>query len=149
MIIGVTAAVGFYTMYNFAFNIGVGSNVYAIAGEIPTSILRTKTLAISLIVSNAVNTMWSFVAPYMFNPGYGNLKAKIGFVFGGFMLFFIAGAYFFVPETRLRSYEELDELFMNRVPTRQFKNYTTVAEQRAAEAYATEQKIPTAVETKV
>ncbi|KAJ5673986.1 general substrate transporter [Penicillium macrosclerotiorum] len=139
---GVTAAVGFYTMYNFFFNIGVGSNVYAIAGEVPTSILRTKTLAISLIVSNAVNTMWSFVAPYIFNPGYGNLKAKIGFVFGGFMVFFILGAYFCVPETRMRTYEELDELFMNRVPTRQFKKYVTVAERRAAEAYATEHKLP-------
>jgi hypothetical protein len=38
------------------------------------------------------------------------------------------GAYFFVPETRLRSYEELDELFMNCVSTRQFKNYVTVVE---------------------
>ncbi|KAJ5713704.1 general substrate transporter [Penicillium malachiteum] len=138
---GITAAVGFYTMYNFVFNIGVGSNVYAIAGEVPTSALRTKTLAISLIVSNAVNTMWSFVAPYMFNPGYGDLKAKIGFVFGGFMLFFIAGAWYLVPETRMRTYEELDELFMNRVPTREFKKYVTVAERRAAEAYATERKL--------
>ncbi|KAJ5629282.1 general substrate transporter [Penicillium herquei] len=138
---GITAAVGFYTMYNFVFNIGVGSNVYAIAGEVPTSVLRTKTLAISLIVSNAVNTMWSFVAPYMFNPGYGDLKAKIGFVFGGFMLFFIAGAWYLVPETRMRTYEELDELFMNRVPTREFKKYVTVAERRAAEAYATERKL--------
>lgn len=67
--IGVTAAVGFYTLSNLAFNVGVGSNVYAIASEVPTSVLRTKTLAISLIISNAVNTMWSFVAPYMFNPG--------------------------------------------------------------------------------
>ncbi|KAJ5690946.1 general substrate transporter [Penicillium malachiteum] len=140
---GITAAVGFYTMYNFVFNIGVGSNVYAIAGEVPTSVLRTKTLAISLIVSNAVNTMWSFVAPYMFNPGYGDLKAKIGFVFGGFMLFFIAGAWYLVPETRMRTYEELDELFMNRVPTREFKKYVTVAERRAAEAYTTERKLST------
>ncbi|CEL02174.1 Putative General alpha-glucoside permease [Aspergillus calidoustus] len=145
---GVTAAVGFYTMYNFFYNVGVGSNVYAIAGEIPTSALRTKTLAVSLISSNAVNTMWSFVAPYMFNPGYGNLKAKVGFVFGGFMAFFIVGAYLYVPETRLRTYEELDELFMNRVPTRHFKSYVTVAERRAAEAYAAKEKAP-APEAKV
>ncbi|KAJ5439694.1 general substrate transporter [Penicillium daleae] len=128
----VTAAVGFYTLSNLAFNIGVGSNVYAIASEVPTSVLRTKTLAISLIISNA-----------------GNLKAKIGFVFGGFMIFFIVGAYFFVPEMCLRSYEELDELFMNRVSTRQFKNYVTVVEQLAAEAFSTEKKIPTVVETEV
>lgn len=65
------------------------------------------------------------------------------------MIFFIVGAYFFVPETRLRSYEELDELFMNRVSTRQFKNYVTVVEQLAAEAFSTEKKIPTVVEAEV
>jgi len=131
----VTASVGFYTMFNFFYNVGVGSTVYAIAGEIPTSILRAKTLAIALSTSNALNTFWSFVSPFMFNPGYGNLKAKIGFVFGAIMLIFVVLAYFYVPETKMRSYEELDELFMNRVPSRQFKKHVTVAEQRAAEAY--------------
>lgn len=133
-----TASVGFYTMYNFFYNVGVGSTVYVIAGEIPTSVLRAKTLAVAISVSSAINTMWSFVAPYMFNPGYGNLKAKIGFVFGGFMIIFAVMAYLFVPETRMRSYEELDELFINKVPTRQFRKYVTLAEQRAGEAYAIE-----------
>ncbi|OQE18626.1 hypothetical protein PENSTE_c017G01926 [Penicillium steckii] len=137
-----TAAVGFYTMYNFFYNAGVGSNVYTIAGEVPTSVLRTKTLAVALSVSAAVNTMWSFVAPYMFNPGYGGLKAKIGFVFGAFMLIFAVMAFFFVPETRRRTYEELDELFMNHVPTREFRKYVTLAERRAEEAYKVSEKIP-------
>lgn len=136
-----TASVGFYTMYNFVYNVGVGSGVYAIAGEIPTSSLRAKTLALALSSSAAANTMWSFVAPYMFNPGYGNLKAKIGFVFGAFMFIWAFLAFFFVPETRMRTYEELDELFMNRVPTREFRKYVTTAEQRAAEAFETEKKI--------
>lgn len=135
-----TAAVGFYTMFNFFYNAGVGSNVYAITGEIPTSALRAKTIAIALSVSAAANTMWSFVSPYMFNPGYGDLKAKIGFVFGAFMVIWVFLAYFFVPETRLRTYEELDELFMNRVPTREFRKYVTLAERRAAEAYSVEKK---------
>ncbi|KAK9335602.1 general substrate transporter [Lipomyces starkeyi] len=140
---GITASVGFYTMYNFFYNVGVGSTVYTIAGEVPTSVLRAKTLAVALSSSAAATTMWSFVSPFIFNPGYGNLKAKIGFVFGAFMLVFAVMANFFVPETRMRTYEELDELFMNHVPTRQFRSYVTVAEQRAAEAYnAKKTKIP-------
>ncbi|EGY22465.1 general alpha-glucoside permease [Verticillium dahliae VdLs.17] len=86
-------------------------------------------------------TSWSFISPFMFNPDYGNLKAKIGFVFGAFMFIFAILAYFFVPETRRRTYEELDELFMKKVPTRQFRKYVTVAEQRAAEACAVQEKI--------
>ncbi|KFY85674.1 hypothetical protein V500_08203 [Pseudogymnoascus sp. VKM F-4518 (FW-2643)] len=135
-----TASVGFLTMYNFFFNIGVGSTVYAIAGEVPTSVLRGKTVAITLSTAAAANTFWSFVSPYMFNPDYANLKAKIGFVFGAFMIFFTIMAWFWVPETRMRTYEELDELFMNRVPGRQFRHYETVAEQRAGEAYNIEKK---------
>ncbi|UZP46499.1 hypothetical protein NXS19_014311 [Fusarium pseudograminearum] len=141
----VTASVGFYTMYNFFYNVGVGSTVYTIAGEIPTSVLRTKTIAIAICISSAVNTMWSFVAPYIFNPEFANLKAKIGFIFGGFMIIFAVLAFLFVPETRMRSYEELDELFMDRIPARQFRKHVTLAERRAEEAYAiengTEEKI--------
>lgn len=135
----VTASVAFYTMFNFAYNVGVGSTVYAIAGEIPTSVLRAKTLAIAVSASNAMNTFWSFVSPYIFNPGYGNLKAKIGFVFGAIMMIFVVLGFFFVPETRMRSYEELDELFMNKVPAREFRKYKTVAESRAAEAYSAQE----------
>jgi MFS family permease len=136
----ITASVGFYTMFNFFYNVGVGSTVYALAGELPTSVLRAKTLAISISTSSAFNTMWSFVAPYLFNSDYANLKAKIGYVFGAFMLIFAILAFLYVPETRRRTYEELDELFMKKVPTRQFRTYVTVAEQRAAEAYAAQEK---------
>ncbi|KAJ1329923.1 MFS transporter SP family general alpha glucoside:H+ symporter [Microdochium nivale] len=136
----VTAAVGFYISFNAFYNLGVGSVVYALAGELPTTVLRSKSLAISISTSNAVNTMWSFVAPLMFNADAGNLKAKIGFVFGGFMFIFAVLAWLYVPETRGRTYEELDELFMNRVPARQFRKYVTVAERRAAEAYAVQEK---------
>jgi hypothetical protein len=31
--------------------------------------------------------------------------------------------YFFLPETKDRSLEELDEMFQQRVPTREFKGY--------------------------
>ena len=136
-----TAAVAFYTMFNFFFNAGVGSIVYTLAGEVPTSALRAKTLALTLSLEAAVNTMWSFVSPYMFNPGYGNLKAKVGFVYGGFMVVFTVLAFLYIPETRRRTYEELDELFMNLVPARKFRGYRTVAETRAAEAYLVQRKV--------
>jgi SP family general alpha glucoside:H+ symporter-like MFS transporter len=135
----VLASVGFYTMFNFFYNVGIGSTVYAIAGEVPTSALRAKTLAVALSLSNAFNCFWSFVSPYMFNTDAGNLKAKIGFVFGAIMLVFVVLGWFFLPETKKRSYEELDELFTNKVPARKFKAYVTVAERRGEEAYDAKQ----------
>lgn len=135
-----TAAVGFLTMYNFFFNAGVGSMAYILAGEVPTSVLRTKTLAISMCFEQAVLTMWTFVCPYIINPGYGNLNAKVGFIFGALMVVWVVLAFFLIPETRGRTYEELDEMFMNKVPARKFRKYKTVAEARAAESYQVEHK---------
>ncbi|CAK7214933.1 hypothetical protein SBRCBS47491_002318 [Sporothrix bragantina] len=135
-----TASVGFYTMYNFVYNFGLGSGIYALGAELPTSVLRNKSLAIGINSAAVVSIMWSFVCPYIFNPGYGDLKAKIGFVFGAFMLLWSVAGYYIVPETRRRTYEEIDELFLNHVPARQFKSYVTVAERRAAEAYSAEEK---------
>lgn len=41
--------------------------------------------------------------------------------------------YFFLPEMRGRSLEEIDELFQNRVPRREFPNYHCLSGERAHE----------------
>lgn len=41
--------------------------------------------------------------------------------------------YLFIPETKGRSLEEIDEMFVNRVPRRQFKTYQCVSSERARE----------------
>lgn len=40
--------------------------------------------------------------------------------------------YFYQPETGRRSYAELDEMFMKRIPARKFKEYTTDIHQETA-----------------
>lgn len=42
--------------------------------------------------------------------------------------------YFYQPETTGRSYEELDELYMKKVPAREFKTFVTDAEKQGQEA---------------
>lgn len=38
--------------------------------------------------------------------------------------------YFYHPETKGRTYEELDEMFMKGIPARQFATYVTEAQKR-------------------
>jgi pimeloyl-CoA synthetase len=38
-----------------------------------------------------------------------------------------------IPETRGRTLEEIDEMFVNKVPRRQFKTYQCVSSERARE----------------
>lgn len=69
--------------------------------------------------------MWAFTLPYIFNPDEANLGGKVGFIFGGLCVPCIAFLFWFQPETKGRSYEELDEMFMKRIPARQFGGYVT------------------------
>lgn len=41
--------------------------------------------------------------------------------------------FFLIPETKGRSLEEIDEMFVNKVPRREFKKYQCVSSERARE----------------
>lgn len=61
--------------------------------------------------------------PYMINPTQWNLKGKTAFFWGTASLITTIWAYFRLPETRDRTFEELDIMFARKVPARKFKNY--------------------------
>jgi SP family general alpha glucoside:H+ symporter-like MFS transporter len=96
--------------------------------ETATSRLRVKTIAIGIFAHNAMNTMWAFVIPKLFNPDQANLGAKVSFIFGGLALLSCVYLWVFQPETAGRTYKELDELFAKKVPGRKFKSTKTDTE---------------------
>lgn len=51
------------------------------------------------------------------------MQGKLGFFFGGLAALCYVWAYFRVPETQGRTYEELDLMFAKNLPARQFKGY--------------------------
>lgn len=125
---GNKGTVSMILLYCWWYNVTIGATAFTILCEVPTSRLRVKTIAIGLALQNALNTMWSFVLPYLFNPDKLNLGGRLGFIFGGLSVICLVYLWFFQPETVGRTYEELDELFMKRVPTRNFKGYVTDAQ---------------------
>ena len=50
------------------------------------------------------------IVPYMVDPGYGNLGSKVFFIWGGLCSCSIFWAYFFVPETRGLTLEQVDKM---------------------------------------
>ena len=116
------------------YNLTIGAAAYTILAEVSTSRLRIKTIAIGMALQNALYTMWSFVLPYLFNPDQANLGAKVSFVFGGLCVICLVYLWFFQPETTNRTYGELDEMFMKKIPARKFKGYRTDAEAIGAAA---------------
>ncbi|KAH5039375.1 hypothetical protein HBI70_111610 [Parastagonospora nodorum] len=121
-------AISMILLYCWWYNVTIGATAYTILCETSTSRLRVKTIAIGLALQNALNTMWSFVLPYLFNPDKLNLGGKLGFIFGGLSVICMVYLWFYQPETAGRTYEELDEMFSRKVPARQFKTHRTDAQ---------------------
>ena len=65
----------------------------------------------------------NFAIRYMVNPDEGNLKGKVGFVVGGLALIGTTGAFFYVPELKGRTFNEIDRMFFERVPPRNMGSY--------------------------
>ncbi|KAL0933855.1 Maltose permease MAL31-like protein 2 [Colletotrichum truncatum] len=114
-------------LYCWWYNVTIGATAYTILAEVSTSRLRIKTIAIGLALQKALETMWNFVLPYLFNPDQLNLGAKLAFIFGGLAVISLVHLWFNLPETAGRTYEELDEMFMKEVPSRSFKKYVPEA----------------------
>ena len=82
--------------------------------------------------------MWGFVLPYIFNPNEANLGAKTTFIFGALCFLCAIYVWFCQPETAGRSFEEIDEMFIKRLPAREFAGYKTTAQINGEDAEANE-----------
>jgi SP family general alpha glucoside:H+ symporter-like MFS transporter len=60
--------------------------------------------------------------PYFMNPTEWNLKGYTGFIWGATAFATFVWAYFRLPETKGRTFEDLDILFAKRVPAKRFKD---------------------------
>lgn len=93
---------------------------YIVLGETSTRrvVEKTSNLAVSLSVIAAF--LVSFTAPYLTGAEYANLGGKVGYIYGSLTVLFTCLTWMYVPEMKGRSLEELDILFIDRVPTREF-----------------------------
>ncbi|CAK7238161.1 hypothetical protein SEUCBS140593_010387 [Sporothrix eucalyptigena] len=105
---------------NFVFFFTIGPIVYTIVTEIPSNALRTKSVAVARIAYNLCSLVYGQLTPHMVQTTSWNWGAKSGFFFGGIMLLGLVWAYFRVPETKGRTFAEVDILFKNHVAARDF-----------------------------
>lgn len=124
----IKGTVAMILIYCWWYNVTIGATAYTVLCEVSTSRLRVKTIAIGLAAQNSLNMMWSFVLPYLFNPDKANLGAKVSFIFGGLAILSLVFLWVYLPETAKRTYEELDEMFVKKVPARKFKGYKSDAQ---------------------
>lgn len=120
---GVSWAIGtLLLVFTFVYDMSVGPICYCLVTEIPSSTLRTKTVILARNVYNIAGIVIAVIMPYMLNPTAWNWKAKTGLFWAGFALASAIWCWFELPETKDRTFAELDLLFENHVSARKFKS---------------------------
>lgn len=124
---GVSWAIGtLLLVFTFIYDLSIGPITYCLVTEIPSAKMRTKTIVLSRNLYNISGICIAIVMPYMLNPTAWNWKAKTGLFWAGISLVCIVWCWFELPETKGRTFAELDVLFEQGVKARKFK--TTEAE---------------------
>lgn len=72
--------------------------------------------------------MTSFTIPYLLKAPYANLGGKIGYIYGSINMAMVVVAYFWIPELKGRTLEEVDQLFASGAPLRKFGKIKTTIE---------------------
>ncbi|KAH8722900.1 general substrate transporter [Phaeosphaeriaceae sp. PMI808] len=131
---GLYAQASMMILWLLVYYLTVGPICYAIITEVSSTRLRSKSVCTSRIAYYVAQVICNVINPYMLNPTAGNWKGKTGFFWGGCSLVFFVWTFFRLPETKGRTFEELDVLFANRVPAREFKRYNVDAYAQGDEA---------------
>ncbi|EJU01857.1 general substrate transporter [Dacryopinax primogenitus] len=117
------ALVAMVCIYEWAYAISVGPLAWVVAGEIPSNRLRSMTFGFGMAIGFVFAWLTTFTTPYFINATALNLGGKVAWIWGPSNLLSVIFLIFFLPETQGFSLEELDELFINKVPARKFSTY--------------------------
>ena len=116
------ASVAMIFLWYFSFG-AQGPLIWIVTAESSPTRNREKVLGIATFFGFGVSLIINFVSPFIQDAGYGGIGSKIGFLWGAFSVVMVAFAFFFVPEYKGHSLEQLDYLFEQRTATRKFKGY--------------------------
>ena len=87
-----------------------------VIGEIFPLPIRAKGVALSTASNWLWNFVIGFVTPYIVDPDSGNLGAKVFFIWGSTCTLCFLFVYFFVPETKGLSLEQVDKMMEQSTP---------------------------------
>jgi hypothetical protein len=118
---------------NLIYDTTIGPFCYVMLAEVPSARLRGLTIALATISVQVVSIVFAIAIPYAMNKDEGDWRGKVGFIFSGLGFLCTLYCFFFMPETRNRTFEELDVLFERKVSSREFQAYNFDVETESTE----------------
>lgn len=114
-----------FILYAAALHASLGPAAYITAAEVGTSALREKTMAFVTAINVVVGFVVVFTTPYLLSAPYAAPGPKLGYIWGAFAALGAVWVWFFMPELKGRSLEEIDQLFEARIPAWKFRQFET------------------------
>ncbi|KAJ2974326.1 hypothetical protein NQ176_g6115 [Zarea fungicola] len=105
---------------SFVYSSSIGPLTNTLCSEIPSSLLRSKSIALARWTYAVATIVAGVFTPYQLNPTAWNWSAKTGFFWAGGCLISIVFTYYCVPEPKNRTTAEMDILFEKGVSARHF-----------------------------
>ncbi|KAK5257051.1 hypothetical protein LTR40_009824, partial [Exophiala xenobiotica] len=125
--------VAFIALFTF-FYVAYAPYAWLLGGEYVNNQLRAFTFGLATAMNFLGNWAGTFSAPYFINPAKFGWGPKYGYIWFATNVICVVFTWFFLPETKDRTLEEIHEMFEARLPARQFKGYVCVG----VEGYAAE-----------
>lgn len=114
--------VAMLTVFGAGFQLGWAPLSHVVAAEVPTTHLRDATYALGSLFNIIIQFAVSFSIPYLLDDQYAGLHSRVGFIFGSTAFLAVLFSLFCIPECSGKTLEEIDQLFVERVPVRKFKH---------------------------
>lgn len=121
-----TALLVFMITWSMLYTATVGCYGWAVAQETAAQATRPKTISFVLVCQQLTALMLSSVFPYFINPDQLNWGGRVMFLFVGAEFFIMLLLWVFQPETKNRTYTDIDTLYHNNIPPRKFKDFAVV-----------------------
>lgn len=119
---------------SFIFNFFWASSFYSLSNLMPSEMatpkLRHHTMSYTIACAQTTAVITTLVVPQLTSADAANLGAKAYLIFAGCMAFIIVFFYFFMPETRGRTFAEIDEMYEAKIPMWKWRKYETSSEVR-------------------
>ncbi|KAE8447058.1 hypothetical protein EG329_011193 [Mollisiaceae sp. DMI_Dod_QoI] len=118
--------VGVSVLYILGYNGMVATYAWLCGGEFPSQRLRSYTFGLAASIGFLGAWLATFTAPYFINPASLNWGPKYGYIWTPSCFIGALWVWFYLPEVKNRTFEEIDEMFVARLPARKFRTYKCI-----------------------
>jgi hypothetical protein len=120
---------------SFVFNFFWASSFFSLSNLMPSEMatpkLRHHTMSYTVACAQTTAVITTLVVPQLTSADAANLGAKTYLVFAGCMAAIIVFFYFLMPETRGRTFAEIDEMYAAKIPMWKWRSHETSYQKRS------------------